>query len=43
VPGLLPLLGQDEEARVFEDDVVVYGVNDGDRSGVWLARLPPAE
>lgn len=21
----------------------VYGVSDGDRSGVWLARLPPAE
>jgi hypothetical protein len=27
----------------LEDDVVVYGVSDGDRSGVWLARLPPAE
>jgi len=35
--------GEFQAAAGLEDDVVVYGVSDGERSGVWVARLPAAE
>ena len=39
----LAWFGQFQAPAGFEDDVVVYAVSDGDRSGVWVARLPPAQ